>query len=201
MANGRKMKSLAALFTLAAVAVAAAGETNRVHAIYLEPGKTAADYRNAALNPADTTNREPVSFPHATSNSEYNQREFAARCAIDGSRRNNDVHGCGSWGPRKETNIWWRLDFGRPVAIDKLTLFLRAAWTPENAPHDSYWREAAVEFSDGSVEKLELKQVAIGQEFPLARRTVTWLVLKNLKPAEDRWCALCEFEAWGRDAP
>ena len=28
----------------------------------------------------------------------------------------------------------------------------------------------------------------------------TWLVSKNLKPAADRWCALCEFEAWGRDA-
>ena len=45
------MKFFIALFTLAAVAVAAAGETNRVHAVYLEPGKTAADYRNVALNP------------------------------------------------------------------------------------------------------------------------------------------------------
>ena len=195
------MKCFVVLFTLAAVAGAVAGETNLVHGVYLEPGKTAADYRNVALNPADTTNREPVSFPHATSNSEYNQREFAARCAIDGNRRNDDVHGCGSWGPQKETNIWWRLDFGRPVEIDKLTLFLRAAWTPENAPHDSYWQEATVEFSDGSAEKLELKQVATGQEFSFPKRTVNWLVLKNLKPAADKWCALCEFEAWGRDAP
>jgi predicted RNA-binding protein with RPS1 domain len=66
--------------------------------------------------------------------------------------------------------------------------------------HDSYWQEATVEFSDGSTEKLALKQVATGQEFPLAKRTVSWLVLKNLKPAADKWCALCEFEAWGRDA-
>ena len=186
-----------ALWTTGAVA----GETNVVHGVYLEPGKAAADYRNVALNPADSTNHEPVSFPHATSNSEYNQREFAARCAIDGNRRNDDVHGCGSWGPQKGTNIWWRLDFGRPVEIDKLTLFLRAAWTPENAPHDSYWQEATVEFSDGSAEKLALKQVATGQEFSLTRRTVSWLVLKNLKPAADKWCALCEFEAWGQDAP
>ena len=195
------MKHFIVLVTLLAVAGATAGETNRTAGVYLEPGKTAADYRNVALNPADTTNREPVTFPHATSNSEYNQREFAARCAIDGNRRNDDVHGCGSWGPQKESNIWWRLDFGRPVEIDKLTLFLRAAWTPENAPHDSYWREAAVGFSDGSAEKLELKQVATGQEFTFAKRTVNWLVLKNLKPAADKWCALCEFEAWGRDAP
>src|SRR5208283_6188994 len=91
------------------------------------------------------------------------------------NRRNDDVHGCGSWGPQKETNIWWRLDFGRPVEIDKVILFLRAAWTPENEPHDSWWREATVEFSDGSTEKLELKQVATGQEFSFARRTVNWL--------------------------
>ena len=195
-----KRKFLIGLLILPLASAAWAEGTNQFRGVYLEPGKTAADYRNVALNPTDSTNREPVSFPHATSNSEYNQREFAARCAIDGNRRNDDVHGCGSWGPQKETNIWWRLDFGRPVEIDKLVLFLRAAWTPADAPHDSYWQEATVEFSDGSTEKLVLKQVAAGQEFPLPKRTVSWLVLKNLKPAAARWCALCEFEAWGRDA-
>jgi rhamnogalacturonyl hydrolase YesR len=195
-----KRKFLAALLIVTLASAAGADGTNQFRGMYLEPGKTAADYRNVALNPLDTTNREPVSFPHATSNSEYNQREFAARCAIDGNRRNDDVHGCGSWGPQKETNIWWRLDFGRPVELDKLVFFLRAAWTPADAPHDSWWQEATVEFSDGSTEKLVLKQVATGQEFPLSKRTVSWLVLKNLKPAADRWCALCEFEAWGRDA-
>ena len=167
-----KCELFVALFALWATS-AMAVETNFVHGVYLELGKAAADYRNVALNPADTTNREPVSFPHATSNSEYNQQEFAARCAIDGNRRNNDVHGCGSWGPQKETNIWWRLDFGRPVEIDKVTLFLRAAWTPENAPHDSYWQEATIGFSDGSAEKLALKQVATGQEFSFEKRTVS----------------------------
>ena len=195
-----KRKFLAGLLILPLASAAWAEGTNQFRGVYLEPGKTVADYRNVALNPLDTTNREPVSFPHATSNSEYNQREFAARCAIDGNRRNDDVHGCGSWGPQKETNIWWRLDFGRPVELDKLVLFLRAAWTPADAPHDSYWQEATVEFSDGSTEKLELKQVATGQEFTFPKRTVSWLVLKNLKPAADKWCALCEFEAWGRDA-
>ncbi len=179
-----------------AVLVAQAGATS----VFLESGRSISDYRNVALNPTASTNREPTSYPHATSNSEYNQKEFAARNAIDGNRRNDDVHGCGSWGPQKETGIWWRLDFGRPVEIDKLVLFLRAAWTPDNAPHDSYWKEATVEFSDGSVEKLELKKAANGQEFPLTQRTVTWLVLKDLKPTEDKWCALAEFEAWGRDA-
>lgn len=168
--------------------------------VYLESGKTVGAYRNLALNPNAATGADPGSFPHATSNSEYNQQEFAARCAIDGNRRNNDVHGCGSWGPQKQPDIWWRLDFGRPVEIDKVTVFLRAVWKPDGNAHDSYWKEAVLEFSDGSQEKLSLKQVAEGQECPVAKRTVTWLRLKNLKPAEDKWCALCEFEVWGRDA-
>ena len=191
---------LAWLFILPLASAARAEGTNQFRGVYLEPGKTATDYRNVALNPLDTTNREPVSFPHATSNSEYNQHEFAARCAIDGNHRNDDVHGCGSWGPQKQPDIWWRLDFGRPVELDKLVLYLRAAWTPPDAPHDSYWQEATVEFSDGSTEKLMLKQVATGQEFTFPKRIVSWLVLKNLKPAADKWCALCEFEAWGQDA-
>ncbi len=195
-----KRTFLAILLILPVVSVLGAAGTNQFRGLYLEPGKTGTDYRNVALNPGDATNREPVSFPHATSNSEYNQQEFAARCAIDGNRRNNDVHDCGSWGPQKEPGIWWRLDFGRPVEMDKLVVFLRAAWTPADAPHDSYWQEATVEFSDGSTEKLALKQVAAGQEFPLARRTVSWLALTNLKPAGDQWCALSELEAWGRDA-
>jgi hypothetical protein len=204
------MKSLIhTLGTVIAACLASAAETPEPPAVaqpagppvvYLESGKTAGDYRNVALNPGAATDADPLSFPHATSNSEYNKQEFAARCAIDGNRRNDDVHGCGSWGPQKQPDIWWRLDFGRPVEIDKVTVFLRAAWKPDDNPHDSYWKEARLEFSDGSGVELSLKQVAKGQDFTFTKRTVTWLLLKNLKPAEDKWCALCEFEAWGRDA-
>ena len=164
--------------------------------IYMEPGKTAADYRNVALNPNAANTTEPASYPHATSNSEYNKKEFAARCAIDGKRDNKDVHGCGSWGPQIAPDIWWKLDFGRPVEIDKLVIFLRAAFG-----HDSYWKECVIEFSDGSTEKLTLKKVAEGQEFPITKRKVTWLKIKDLKAEEPKWCAICEFEAWGKDVP
>jgi hypothetical protein len=169
--------------------------------IYLEPGKNAGDYRNLALNPYASAGEEPAYFPHATSNSEYNKREFAARCAIDGNRSNKDVHGCGSWGPQRAPDIWWKLDFGRPVEIEKLVLFLRAAW--DGAPgkeHDSFWKEATVEFSDGTTEKLALRKAAEGQAFPITKRKATWLKLKDLKAEiPDKWCALCEFEAWGQD--
>ena len=156
------------------------------------------EYRNLAINPNAGTNESPSSFPHATSNSEYNKAEFAARCAIDGNTANDSVHKCGSWGPQRDPDIWWKLDFGRPVEIDKIVLYLRAAWYPQDNPHDSYWKDATVLFSDGTEVRLQLQQVAIGQEFRFPAKTVRWLVLKELKPVENKWCALCEFEAWGR---
>ncbi len=159
------------------------------------------DYRNLALNPNASNQAEPSSFPHATSNSEYNKAEFAARCAIDGSPKNDSVHQCGSWGPQKAPDIWWKLDFGRPVEIDKIVLYLRAAWFPPDNPHDSFWNDAVVIFSDGSRLQLKLNQTASGQQFTFPKKIIRWLLLTELKPVEDKWCALCEFEAWGRYAP
>ncbi len=193
--HGRRWLVVGLLATLAVGAQAAAGLP-----VFLESGKRGADYRNVALNPGAAVGDDPSSFPHATSNSEYNQQEFAARCAIDGVRRNDDVHSFGSWGPQKDPDIWWRLDFGHAVAIDKVVVLLRAAWSPTPVPHDSYWKEAVVEFSDGSRLALHLDQKASGQEFTFERKIVSWLVLKDCVPAEDKWCALSEFEVWGRDA-
>ena len=169
--------------------------------IYLEKGQNSTDYRNLALNPLAANTASASSFPHATSNSEYNKSEFAARCAIDGNPANDSVHECGSWGPQRDPDIWWRLDFGRPVEIDKIVLYLRAAWFPPDNPHDSYWKYATLQFSDGSQMKLQLEQLETPQEFSFPTKVVTWLCLKDLKPVENKWCALCEFQAWGKDAP
>jgi len=186
--------------TLASLGSAASPVPSGYPTVYAEPGKQPADYRNLAVNPGDAADARAASYPHASSNSEYNHQEFAARCAIDGDRRNAEVHSFGSWGPHKETDIWWRLDFGRAVSIDKVVLFLRAAWAPTPTPHDSYWTEASVEFSDGTQLALNLKQTAEGQSFSFPCKTVSWLRITHLKPAEDKWCALSEFEAWGQDA-
>ena len=195
----RKLPGLWLLYVAVGVHCFGPMGTNLFRGVYLEPGKTVADYRNVALNPLDSTNREPVSFPHATSNSEYNQREFAARCAIDGNRRNDDVHGCGS-GDRKSN----RTSGGGSISDGRWKL---TGWCCFSAPPGRRRTRRTIPTgrSDRRVlrrleEKLELKQVATGQEFPLAKRTVTWLVLQKPQARRDRWCALCEFEAWGRDA-
>jgi hypothetical protein len=155
-------------------------------------------YRNLALNPCDQPRPDLQIFPHATSNSvARNLFDFAARNAIDGMTRNGH-HGAWpyqSWGPELLPDVWWKVDFGRPVILDKVRLMLRADFL-----HDGTWKSADVEFSDGSRVAIQLQPTAEFQEFPFPARRTTWLRLTNLVPADpSKWCALIELEAWGSE--
>jgi len=164
--------------------------------VFLEADKAVTDYRNLAVNPKACTAEKATSYPHATSNSEYNKKEFAARCAIDGNTANKSVHKCGSWGPHKRDDLWWDLDFGRPVEIDKVIIYVRAAFG-----HDSYWHSGTIEFSDGSKEDFKLEKTADPQTITLKKRTVSSLRITNLKQTPPKkWCAFCEIQVWGKDA-
>jgi len=67
-------------------------------------------------------------------------------------------------------------------------------------PHDSYWKSAVVEFSDGSRLPIQLTSSASLQEFKFSSRRVSWLRITQLVPQDPgKWCALIEVEAWGRD--
>jgi len=157
-----------------------------------------AGYRNVAQNPDDTQG-EAESYPHATSNSEYkNMACFAARCAIDGKTANQG-HGrkFPSWGPEKRKDLWWKVEFGPAVEVDKLVLWIRADF-----PHDKHWHSATVEFSDGSREKIKIAKTAQPQTFSFKKRTITWLKLTELVQTEPLgWCGLSEVEVWGRHLP
>lgn len=154
--------------------------------------------RNLALNPFDRHNGQGI-FPHAEANVETRgEAVFAAYNAIDGIYENLS-HGewpYQSWGINRDPKAEWTLRFGRSVCVDELRMTLRADF-----PHDSWWEEAVVEFSDGSREILNLKKDDKPQTFPIAPRTVEWLTLKELKKAEDRspFPALTQFEAWGTE--
>jgi hypothetical protein len=160
-------------------------------------------YRNLALNPCDLRETEqapPEFFPHATSNSvSRGLFDFDARNAIDGVSQNGH-HGIWpyqSWGPQLRTDIWWKLDFGRPVELDKIRLMIRADF-----PHDSYWKSVDVEFSDGSHLAVQLSASAEFQEFLFQKRRVSWLRMYNVVPADPaKWCSFIEVEAWGHDLP
>lgn len=154
--------------------------------------------RNLALNPYDRHDSQGA-FPHAEANIETrNEVVFAARNAIDGVFVNSS-HGewpYQSWGINRDPKAELRLDFGRTVLVDELRLTLRADF-----PHDSWWEEAAVEFSDGSRETLHFEKSGYPQSFPIEPRKIEWLVLKDLKKAPDisPFPALTQIEVYGTE--
>jgi hypothetical protein len=155
--------------------------------------------RNVALNPYDVRGQTTF-FPHATTNSECrNDPRFAARNAIDGSTKNRGHGGWPnqSWGPDQRADAWWKVDFGRMVAVDRLVIYVRSDF-----PHDKVWTSTTVRFSDGSTQEIELRAANEPQVFSFSKRNVSWVELADLvqeKPLG--WCALSEVEVYGSELP
>lgn len=152
--------------------------------------------RNLALNPYDQ-HGETGMFPHAAANVETrNEALFAARNAIDGMYANHChyPYPFQSWGINQDPDAELKIEFGIPVDLDSVVLTLRADY-----PHDSHWIQATVEFSDGSREIIKLEKSDLPQEFPIQKKAITWLVLKELIKAEDEspFPALTQIETWG----
>ena len=125
---------------------------------------------------------------------------FAAKNAVDGLVA-NDYHGewpYTSWGINRDPEAAWRLDFGRTVELDEAVVYLRADF-----PHDAWWEQAVLHFSDGSELTLHLEKTAVGQRFPFPARQVEWALLDTLVKADDPspFPALTQFELWGQDLP
>jgi hypothetical protein len=160
-------------------------------------------YRNLALNPCDVLEsgeKPPTVFPHSSTNSfARNLFDFAARNAIDGVSQNGH-HGVWpyqSWGPEQGPDKWWKLDFGRAVKLNKIRLMVRADF-----PHDSTWKSAVIEFSDGTQLPIEIDRSPEFQEFHFSKREISWFRITKLVPEDPaKWCAFVEVEAWGDDLP
>jgi hypothetical protein len=154
-------------------------------------------YRNLACNPYDVQGQSRA-FPHASSNSECrHEAVFAARNAIDGFKENGRHGGWPyqSWGPKQRKDLWWQVDFGREVEIDKLVILIRTDF-----PHDKHWHRATLLFSDGGRVPIDLEKTAAPQTVVFASRKTTSVRLVDLAQDEPLgWCALTEVEVWGRD--
>lgn len=154
-------------------------------------------YRNLALNPADQ-HQEVSCYPHASANVETRgESVFAARNAIDGVRANRS-HGewpYASWGINRQDDAAMRIAFGRPVVADRIVLYTRSDF-----PHDSWWQQATVRFSDGSEEVLSMDKSARAHVFGITPREITWLELCDLIRADDPspFPALSQIEVYGR---
>ncbi|MDD3428601.1 MAG: carbohydrate-binding protein [Oscillospiraceae bacterium] len=173
------------------------GTRHLIRARMATPQEIAA-YRNLALNPYDTHGDNGF-FPHASANVETRgEAVFAAYNAIDGIFENAS-HGewpYQSWGINRDPNAAITIDFGRTVKVDAAALTLRADF-----PHDSYWTQATLSFSDGSKEVVTLKKTDKPQHFAFSARSVERVTLSQLIKAEDEspFPALTQLEVFGHD--
>jgi len=154
-------------------------------------------YRNLALNPYDNHHTLGMA-PHATANVETrNEMQFAARNAIDGvlENRSHGKYPYTSWGINQDPEAELTIDFGRPVIIDAVRITLRADW-----PHDSWWKEATLIFSDGETLVCTLKKDQLPQNFPMQEKTITSIKIGRLIKGDDTlFPALTQLEVFGRD--
>lgn len=153
-------------------------------------------YRNLARNVMDQ-HGDPGCYPHVHANVETRgEAVFAARNAIDGVVA-NECHGewpYESWGINRQDDAEITLEFGRPVDMDKLVLYTRADF-----PHDNWWTQATITFSDGTKEVVKMEKSVKPHVFLIEKRGIIWLKLSDLIKAEDPspFPALTQIEVYG----
>lgn len=153
-------------------------------------------YRNLAKNVMDQ-HGEHGCYPHATANVETRgESVFAARNAIDGIL-SNESHGSWpyqSWGINQQDDAEITVDFGRNVNIDTVILYTRADF-----PHDNWWTQATLSFSDGSEEIITMEKSAQPHIFHIKKNDVTWIKMSGMVKADDPspFPALTQIEVYG----
>lgn len=154
-------------------------------------------YRNLSLNPLDCHENTGF-YPHAMANVETRgEAVFAAHNAINGNYANLG-HGpwpYESWGINRKEDAELKIDFGRKVNVDKIGITLR-----NDFPHDNWWEQATIKFSDGSSFVARLDKVGISQHFSIRPREITWATIGELiKNPDDPspFPALTQIEFWG----
>ena len=171
------------------------------HRVYCAEPTEAEIYgqRNISLNSHDMHN-VPKYFPHAVAN--FVTREdpcFFERNAIDGVT-DNIGHGCfpyHSWGGGLREDLEYWVEFGTEVEVSKVTIHLRADF-----PHDTYWKEAELEFSDKSTVHIDLIGTKEGQTFEFEPKKTEYVKLTGFKQQrlEDgslSFAALSQFSVYG----
>lgn len=158
--------------------------------------------RNLALNPIDQHD-EPDVFPHARANAETRMEPvFFARNVIDGITANT-LHGewpYATWGNDNRDDAEITVEFGRPVDLDEIVLVTRSDF-----PHDNWWTQVTVSFSDGTSKTVHMEKSDQPHRFSLdagEANGVTWVKVGKLVKSDDPspWAALVQLEAYGRNA-
>ena len=156
--------------------------------------------RLISLNSHDRHN-VPKYYPHAVAN--FVTREepcFFERNAIDGVIDNSN-HGdfpYHSWGGGLREDLEFEVHFGTDVEVTNVVVFLRADF-----PHDTYWKECDVEFTDGTKVHANFVKTADGQKVDFEPKTTEMVKLTGFKQQrlEDgslSFAALTQIEVYGK---
>lgn len=155
-------------------------------------------YKNLALNPNDQ-HMTVSCYPHAIANTETRgEAVFAAQNVIDGMWANK-FHGewpYSSWGINRQSDAELTVEFGRTVKTDKIVLYIRADF-----PHDNWWKQVTLSFSDGSFFDCPLDKTGIGQEISFPEKKIEWVKIHQLIQSEEPspFPALTQLEIYGVD--
>lgn len=188
--------------------------SGNVHRLFVREAEDEEVYakRNLALNSHDLP-KFTKGYPHAMAN--FVTREnpcFYARNAIDGER-NNQGHGnypFQSWAGGARNDLEFTLDFGQNVELESLVFYLRADFVNDafGNPHDSYWKNIDVTFSDGEVKTCEFTLYnknlhpdnSKGIKIELDKKITKTIKLNNFKQVTEKlgFAALTEIEAYGK---
>lgn len=159
------------------------------------------NYRNLAKNVMDQHD-DVGCYPHVYANAETKgpiAPLFAAQNVIDGVLANTCHYPWPfqSWGIDQREDAEITVEFGHPVDMEELRLTTRADF-----PHDSWWTQGTVSFSDGTSEIVKLGKRVEPQSFPIKRSRITWLKVGRLIKADDPspFPALTQIEVFGRNA-
>ncbi|OJG97542.1 hypothetical protein RV18_GL000823 [Enterococcus termitis] len=156
------------------------------------------NYQNVSFNSHDQKEQSGA-YPHAYANVETrDDAVFFAKNAIDG-KYGNESHGSypfASWGINQQADAALTIDFGRRVEIDWIRLLFRADY-----PHDSYWTEVTLAFSDGEELVVSTTNASTFQEIRFPLKETSQVTFKNLKKALDEspFPALTQIEVFGRN--
>lgn len=157
-----------------------------------------AGYQNLSANSHDQKEASGV-FPHAHANVETRgEAVFFAKNAIDGKfgHLSHGSYPFASWGINQQKDAALTIDFGRKVKVDWVRLLFRADY-----PHDSYWTEVTLKFSDGEELTVPTTNSLDFQEVRFPEKETESITLKALIKADDEspFPALTQIEVFGKE--
>lgn len=73
--------------------------------------------------------------------------------------------------------------------------------TRSDFPHDNWWRQVTIVFSDGEAMEWQLEKSRLPHELAISRKKTTWIRLEKLIKADDPspFPALSQIEVYGKD--